>query len=351
MGNWSITSMAKIIPPNIPAPHHYREKWVTLSNDNLSLMNLLDVDVEMLSDNKKRKTTDFLIGNIYSLGSESVEGVEFKKLYFVICGVIGDYKGHPINSLIVREVSIDENGKVTDNANSSGRRKFSIPPSMCKLFGIKYSPGYEIWPMNSGFEHVDLSNIGKQNKEINYGDMSTYPVSRIDGTIRKIILELHGFSSFNTSHIITPTGAMIPTNDFTSSLTIFARQNISTDNGCAGFKIGESFPFRIVVRPNNESGICDENHNIYIEVNLTRKSLNKNTEDGLIGVSHTSLDGKDIDDIISVKWDESTDENNINHQPKHDGDIIGIDVSNEINKVFESLNKHFARNGFYQIWE
>jgi len=342
--------MTKITPLNLPLPQPYfKKKWVTLSKDNLSLMTLFDADLEMLSDVKINDNSRnyFRVGEVYSIGSESVEGVEFEKSYFIVCGVVDEYKGCKINSLILREVTIDEEGKISDCVNHCGRKKFSIPPSMCKQFGIKYMPGFELWPMNSGFKHVDLNKLNI--KDINYANMSTYPTSKIDGTIRKILLELHGFSSYNASHIITPTGAMIPTDDFISSLTIFARQNISTDNGCAGFRIGDKFPFKIVSRKKGDewSSICDEKHNIYVKVYLSQKSLNAATSDGKIGIAQTALEGKDIDDIIGVKWDESSDENNINQQGTFNNTTAEFDkifngVNVEIDKVIKALNRHFG---------
>jgi hypothetical protein len=350
--------MAKIIHPKIGRPLGFKlesdvvfqndlidytsnkPKWVTLSNESLSLMQLLDVDVEMLRGEKADDANgnEFVPGAIYSLGKESVEGVEFGRLYFKLYGVIREYKGVNLDSLILREVSIDENGNLIEGVNTTGRRTFSISPSMCKMMGLKYSPGFELWPINSGFERVDVDDIVDEKMWIDYCNMSTYPTSEIDGTIRKIILELHGFSPYNNSHIITPTGAMIPTNDFISSLTIFARQNISTDNGCAGFRIGEQLPFKIVGRDNGSKvfSICDDKHNIYVEVDLTKQSLNANTPDGIVGVAHTALDGKDVDDVIGVKWDESNDEN----QPKPKKKEMSSD---DIDRVFKSLDKHFSR--------
>lgn len=327
--------------PNGFGTHEERPpKWVILPNEYLSLMQLLDVDVKMLKEIKTEdaKGDSFTPGAIYSLSTDSVEGVDFDCLYFKLYGVVNDYKGVPINSLIVKEVGIDENGEFVENLNVSGRRKFSMSPSMCKNFGIRYSPGYELWPITSNFERVNIDDVVGDKKEINYGNMSTYPTSEIDGTIRKIILELHGFAPFNNSHIITPTGAMIPTNDFVSSLTIFVRQNISTDNGCAGFKFGEKLPFKIVGRENDGKvlSICDDKHNIYVEVNLTKESLNTKTPDGYIGVAHTALDGKDVDDVIGVKWDESNDEN----QPKPKKKEITTD---DIDRVFDALDKHFSQ--------
>ena len=346
---FSPASMANDTPEllfGLPSPHHIRERdrlWVTLSNDSLSLMQLLDVDVDMLKGekNEDENVTDFTPGSIYAIGREKIEGVEFGDIYFRIYGVVREYKGVDLNSVIVKEVVIDEDGNAIEGENPTGRRKFSIPPSMCKMLGIEYSPGFELWPINSGFVRVDVDDlVEKEEEEINYGNLATYPTSEIDGTIRKLILELHGFSPFNQSHIITPTGAMIPTEDFISSLTIFARQNISTDNGCAGFRIGETLPFKIVSRQKNDKvlSICDENHNIYVEVDLTKESFNANTDDGVIGVAHTALDGKDIDDVIGVKWDESSNANN-----KKPNTPIEIPTDIDAEKVFKALDEHFSR--------
>lgn len=333
--------MGRIPIAKIPRPTFGEDKWVTLSNDNLSLMQLLDVDIDFLTSSKK-KDSNFdnilRVGGIYAIGRDKVEGVEFDNIYFKVYSIVNEYKGVNLDSVIVKEVSIDENGNVIENTNPTKRRKFSIPPSMCKMLGIEYSPGFELWPIKSGFVKVNTDDfVEKEEKDIVYSNLSTYPVSEIDGTIRKIILELHGFSPFNNSHIITPTGAMIPTSDFIYSLTIFARQNISTDNGCAGFRIGECFPFRIVGRETDKKifSICDNNHNIYIELDLAKKSMNANTSDGMVGIAHTALEGKDIDDVIGVKWNEKNDEN----APKKEM-TAAIDVDTD--KIFEALDKHFS---------
>ena len=311
-------------------------KWVTLHNDALSLMQLNENDIDFLKGKKdESEVQEFIPGQIYYIERDAIEGVEFGRIYFLVYGIVKNYKGVNLNSLVVREVGLDENGKFVEDINITGRRKFSISPSMCKLFGIEYRPGFELWPMTSGFKKVDIDEI--LDEELNYGDMSTYPTSSVDGTIRTILLELHGFSPYNSSHIITPTGAMIPTEEFTSSLTIFARQNIGTDNGCAGFMKDETLPFRIVTREGTFS-ICDENHNIYVEVLVTKPSHNVNTKDQKIGISKTALDGKDIDDIIGVKWDESGD---VNNKKKETPKKVVTDI--DVDKVFQALDRHFSR--------
>ena len=343
--NWTIKKSRTKIPtlyqsisPISNGMIRREEKWVTLSNDALSLMQLLDVDVDMLKGEKieEKDNGHFTHGSIYALTTDRVEGMDFGNIYFRIYGVVRDYKGVALNSVIAKEVVVDDEGNIIEGLNPTGRRKFSIPPAMCKMLGIEYSPGFELWPMDSGFVRVDTDDLTeKEEPEINYGNLSTYPTSEIDGTIRKIILEIHGFSPYNTTHIITPTGAMIPTSDFLDSLTVFTRQNISTDNGCAGFLINETLPFKIVGRDNGNKvfSICDSNHNIYLEVDLRKQSYNANTSDGFVGVAHTALDGKDIDDVIGVKWDESNDANRKDNTP------VEIDVDS----VFDALDKHFNR--------
>ncbi len=315
-------------------------KWVTLSNDCLSLMKLSDDDVEMLKGGKRGisdiKESD--IGTIFSLGREPIDGIEFNNLYFKLCGIIKEYNGAILNSFVLKEVDIDENGNIIEGANTIGRRKFSIPPSMCKMMGIKYEPGLELWPINNNFKIFNANGTEK----IVYENMSTYPTSCIDGTIRKIVLELHGFSPYNNSHIITTSGALIPTDDFVSSLTIFVKNNISTDNGCAGFKIGEKLPFSIIVKNNDKKmpTICDNKHNIYVEVYLIKNSLNIDTIDGFIGVSYNALEGKDVNDIIGVMWDESGDEN----AKKRSYEIASVNTN--VDKVIAALDRHFNRLRF-----
>ena len=178
---------------------HKEPKWVTLHNDSLSLMQLNECDVDFLKGKKIKEANvkeKFIPGHVYYIEREPIEGVEFDRLYFMLYGIVNNYKGINLNSLVVREVELNENGEFVDSSNASGRRKFSISPSMCKLFGIEYKPGFELWPISSDFKEVDIDEILEEDKEIVYSDMSTYPVSSIDGTIRTILLELHGFSGW-----------------------------------------------------------------------------------------------------------------------------------------------------------
>ena len=108
--------MGRIPIAKIPVPAFKEDKWVTLSNDNLSLMQLLDVDIDFLTSSKKEDSNfDNILraGGIYALGRDKVEGVEFDNIYFKVYSIVNEYKGVNLDSVIVKEVSIDENGNVS----------------------------------------------------------------------------------------------------------------------------------------------------------------------------------------------------------------------------------------------
>ena len=308
----------------------------TLSDEALSLMPLLDVDIDMLNEkhvdiDKSNNNTQYEVGAIYSLGHDSIEGFSFKKTYYRLYGVINEFNGVNLDSLIVCEVTQNEDGTFVEDASSSNRRRFSIPPWMCKLFNVKYQPGLELWSMSNSFEKVNLIELDNTRKKIDYANLATYPTSNIDNTIRKMLIELHGFSNYGNDKIITPTGNMIDTNLLINTLCISSKKNIPTDNGCTGLIVGQQLPFKIVSRQNetNKSpiSICDNNHNIHIEIDFKKKSLNAVTKDGFIGVSNTSLDGFNINDIINVTWEEPYREI----------------MKDEEDRLIEALNRHFEK--------
>ena len=129
-----------------------------------SLMKFSENDVEALKGSKSGisdiKESD--IGTIFSLEREPVEGINFNNLYFKLYGIIKEYNGVILNSFVLKEVDIDENGNIIEGVNTIGRRKFSIPPSMCKMMGIKYEPGLELWPINNNFKIVNTINTEKK---------------------------------------------------------------------------------------------------------------------------------------------------------------------------------------------
>ena len=311
-----------------------KQDWVTLSNDDLSLMPLINADVEMLhSDSGNDENCRYELGAVYVLRGGEIEGVELgNNIFFRLYGIIDKYKDVDLNCLIMKEVCLNDNGTFEDGVSYQKRRKFSMPPSMCKEIGIKYQIGLELWSQTTDFVKVnEKTHIDKMMSELDYKDLSTYPTSDIDNTIRKIILELHNFAMYGGDKLITPSGRMVDTRNLLASMTISFRENIPTDNGCAGWKRGETVPFKVVVRPSKDkvTTICDEKHNLYVEIDVTKDSLNVQTPDNRIGISPSAFNGKDIDDVICVKWLETyVDERAIRNRER-------------INAVMKKMERYF----------
>lgn len=324
----AIASRLPISAPPIPRPVKHT-KSVILDEKNISLLQLTDADIRMLTGNyvEMPKIKSFLPGSIYALSCESVEGLNFDKLYFKVYAHVKDYHGVNINSIVVREVHMAEDGSFfEDDTISNGRRKFSLPPSICKEVGLEYKPGYEIWSVeNNRFEYVNV-NANSKRKEIDYDDLSTYPANEAEGGIRYMLVKLDGFRPFNEDSILTPNNEKLSTDEFLNSLSFTIKQNISTDDGCAGFDAGEKLFFKIVSRKtaSNQISICSPGHCLIAKVYFLKQSLNVRTENGDIGVSPKALEGKTINDIIEVKWEEedkSVATNNYSHEYRKKVDI------------------------------
>ena len=90
-------------------------KWVTLHNDALSLMQLNESDIDFLKGKKEESATEeFVPGQVYYIEREPIEGVEFGRIYFLVYGIVKNYKGVNLNSLVVREVGLNENGEFVE---------------------------------------------------------------------------------------------------------------------------------------------------------------------------------------------------------------------------------------------
>lgn len=301
---------ARIMPPPLPRPKTSSNRWVTLEEKNISLLPVTDNIIVMLTGidaNQSLESEVISPGNICSLSCEPVEGLNFDKLYFKVYALVKEYHGANLNSVVVREVHRMEDGSFVEGDNTSNeRRKFSLPPSICKEFGLEYKPGYEIWSLsNNRFEKVD-AYIKPIKREINHNDLSTYPVNITDGTIRKLLIKLDGFKPYNENEIITPTGVKLSTGEFLNSLSISVKQHISTDDGCAGFEKGDKLVFKVITSKNgrNVLSVFNTDNSITILASTRKQALNVKTEDGIIGISPKALEGKNINDIIEVKWEE-----------------------------------------------
>ena len=159
---------------------------------------------------------------------------------------------------------------------------------------------------------VELTPMGMQDFT---GDLSTYKTNSADGTIRNIILEVSGFSSFNASKLTGPDGNEMDTEAFLASLKVLATEAIAEhvdgdgkSSGTSTFNIGEGIPFRIVTQKYGKGIVeygnpCDAQGKMYIELDLAKPAREQGkTIDGYIGVAPESLNGKDVSTLFKIAW-------------------------------------------------
>jgi hypothetical protein len=291
---------------------------VEIPRNNISLMELDDEDFSILDvispyeakkqiDASKTKTT--VINDIYVEEKPNVDGEELPKKYYKILGVVYKIKDIEVNSYLVKEIFPNGKGGWTED-EPSPRTRFSLTRSDCKFLGIDYREGIEVYPFPSNKELFHkLEEESTEQIEgkllIDENDLSTYPVSRVDGTIRKILIKLNGFGAYNKTGIIDPKGRFISMGTFVRSLNVRLNRTIpSMDNYTAAFVNGAFMRYRIVAKDkeNLEFNIVDGNGNIYIEVNTSIK-VNKNDKrfiDGAVGISPKVLKNVSVKDLFRV---------------------------------------------------
>ena len=150
-------------------------------------------------------------------------------------------------------------------------------------------------------------------------NLNKYFKSGFDGTIRNIILEVDGFSTFTAGRLTGPDGNEMDTEAFLASLKVitmkeFAAAPIADGSTVqtAAFRKFESVPFRVVTQKYGKGvveydGICDANGKMYIELDLAKPVVQQaGTIDGYVGVSADALNSEVTKEAIAklfkVAW-------------------------------------------------
>ena len=132
------------------------------------------------------------------------------------------------------------------------------------------------------------------------------PVFGLDGTVRNVMLEVKGFSSFNAGKITGPDGNEMDTEGFLASLKVFAAEKIEGEGAC--FEKFEGVPFRIVTQKYGKGMVeynagCDAEGCIYIDVDLAKPCKKQGaTLDGYMGIEMPTAE--DLAKMFKVAWSQ-----------------------------------------------
>lgn len=136
-------------------------------------------------------------------------------------------------------------------------------------------------------------------------NVQNYFKSGYDGTVRNIILEIDGFSSFNASKLTGPDGNEMDTEEFLASLKVITQKEITAANApgsdtvqTSAFRKYEAVPFRVVTQKYGKGIVeygaaCDAEGKMYLELDLAKPVVQQGaTLDGYIGVDAAQLNAE-----------------------------------------------------------
>lgn len=120
------------------------------------------------------------------------------------------------------------------------------------------------------------------------------PVFGLDGTVRNIMLEVKGFSSFNAGKLTGPDGNEMDTEAFLASLKVVCKNEIKSEEG-SSFLANEALQYRVVTQKYGKGIVeygnpCSADGKILLEVDLSKPVKKQQaTVDGYVGVPQADL--------------------------------------------------------------
>lgn len=126
------------------------------------------------------------------------------------------------------------------------------------------------------------------------GSYAEAPVFGLDGTVRNIMLEVKGFSSFNAGKLTGPDGNEMDTEAFLASLKVVCKNEIKSEEG-SSFAANEALQYRVVTQKYGKGIVeygnpCSADGKILLEVDLSKPVKKQQaTVDGYVGVPAADL--------------------------------------------------------------
>ena len=196
-------------------------------------------------------------------------------------------------------------------------------------------------------------------------EMTTPVVSGMDGTVRNMILEVKGFSSFNAGKLTGPDGNEMDTESFLASLKVVLKGGISSQNigegdatvATSAFSKYESIPFRVVTQKYGKgivqySDACDADGKMYIELDFAKPSVMQGaTIDGYVGINTESAQYILDNDYLCLTWAQYDSLENETEIGEVGFKLESVTVSVESRKLRATWSPELAQdvNAFHNI--
>ena len=233
-------------------------------------------------------------GEKYALKGVSCEGFEMPEKVYELVGVHDEFDGIKLNSLIVKQISGDQD------------KIFTLSKNDCEHIGIEYENGLQLFPKQLNWKRVkDIIPFDPSN-------LATTPLSDIDNTVRYVLLKINGFKDYSDGYVLTPSGKLIKEAQFEKTLRVTSNEPIVYSNpsgGNKGIRLQENMPLNAkVAYPKklqfNHGNFISSEDEVYILIDLTMTVDLADSIDYKFGVPKEFLEGFNPNDHFTISWDE-----------------------------------------------
>jgi hypothetical protein len=201
------------------------------------------------------------------------------------------------------------------NVDASGKTPEVVQYMKKSLYDLFYNDG--LFDHSKGKIHIKTTASGDvKASDFHFtGDMeetTTLPTNSYDNTVRNVILEIKGFSSYNAGKLTGPDGNEMDTEAFLASLRVVTNEAIASakveDVDTASFAKGEKVNYRCVTQRYGKGLVeygnpCDAEGKIYIELDLAKPTKKVHqTIDGFVGVNPAAVTAAKVGELFTVAW-------------------------------------------------
>lgn len=244
---------------------------IVLENGNLTPIPIkFELLGELDNNNCYLKTNQ-----LYSLQGENCEGFSMPTRVYSCKGFIDDIGGMKIDSVVMKQVEGD-----TDTI-------FSLTKLDCKLLGIPFEEKLQLFPKDFNWQRVVTT---QEQRDFDVNNLGTYKPSPKDGTIRMMHIFVKNIEWGRGTNIIMPNRSK--SIDVTTLMRTvkFSFKDIN---------LARRYP--IVAKP-----LFLDNPIFYDKRKKGVNFMLHFAVAGGKGIEPELLEGKNIDDIIKMTWEEPT---------------------------------------------
>lgn len=275
-----------------------RTKFVSLPKENLfAFANYKVYTKERVED---RPTERFVVGNKYSLTSDECEGFTMRTNIYELVRVVDTVNDIEFKSLVMKPIDI---GSTTI---------YSLTRTDCQKLGIEFQEGLQLFPKDLDWKVIDdkpKKKVIDLNRDFDDSDLSTYPVSIYSRTVERIIIRLTGFTQITNQLVKTPYHSIVNIEDFLKKIYITYNKDCEPFENASKMSINGRVITPCFMENNNSFRLVDNSTNsIFIELQTTFRDMSNDKE---YGIDPSFLEGKNINDLITVSWTENEEDKRI----------------------------------------